>query len=67
MQVKERLTSESETNQVSVQFGLLHFLRSCVELERATIGKRQPVPLAWLPECQTPIANVGICSIALLS
>ncbi len=34
IQVKERLTSESETNQVSLQFGLLHFLRSCVELER---------------------------------
>ena len=34
IQVKERLTSESETNQVSVQFGLIHFLRSCVELER---------------------------------
>ena len=34
MQVKERLTSENETNQVSVQFGLVHFLRSCVELER---------------------------------
>ena len=33
IQVKERLTSESETNQVSVQFGLIHFLRSCVELE----------------------------------
>ncbi len=34
IQVKERLDSESETNQVSVQFGLIHFLRSCVALER---------------------------------
>ncbi len=34
IQVKERLTSETETNQVSVQFGLIHFLRSCLELER---------------------------------
>ena len=34
IQVKERLTSETETNQVSVQFGLIHFLRSCLDLER---------------------------------
>lgn len=33
IQVKERLDSEGETNQVSVQFGLIHFLRSCVALE----------------------------------
>ena len=34
IQVKERLASETETNQVSVQFGLIHFLRSCLELEK---------------------------------
>lgn len=34
IQVNERLASESETNQVSIQFGLIHFLRSCVALER---------------------------------
>ena len=34
MMVKERLADGSETNQISVQFGLLHFLRSCVDLER---------------------------------
>ena len=34
MLVKERLAGGSETNQISVQFGLLHFLRSCVDLEK---------------------------------
>ncbi|MYH61082.1 MAG: hypothetical protein F4148_04785 [Caldilineaceae bacterium SB0675_bin_29] len=34
MMVKERLAGGSETNQISVQFGLLHFLRSCVDLEK---------------------------------
>ena len=34
MMVKERLAGGNETNQISVQFGLLHFLRSCVELEK---------------------------------
>ncbi|MXZ22005.1 MAG: hypothetical protein F4Y84_15615 [Caldilineaceae bacterium SB0665_bin_25] len=34
IEVNERLASESETNQVSIQFGLIHFLRSCVALER---------------------------------
>ena len=34
MLVKERLADGSETNQISVQFGLLHFLRSCVDLEK---------------------------------
>ncbi|MCY4078741.1 MAG: hypothetical protein OXF54_00730 [Caldilineaceae bacterium] len=34
MMVKERLAGGNETNQISVQFGLLHFLRSCVDLEK---------------------------------
>ena len=34
IQVRERLAGGNETNQVSVQFGLLHFLRSCVDLEK---------------------------------
>jgi hypothetical protein len=34
MKVKERLAGEGENNQVSLQFGLMHFLRANVELER---------------------------------
>lgn len=33
IQAKERLEGGSESNQVSLQFGLLHFLQSCIQLE----------------------------------